>query len=138
MSRWTPFLIMLLVLPATGLLQGCRGDDLGDLQGFRVDIAMAPTPPIVGPNRLVLSISDPEGNPVQGADVRLEGTMSHAGMVPVIRGAEEEGGGRYRIDDFEFTMGGDWILLVHVTLPDGRTGTLRRDTRAIAPRDTSS
>jgi len=118
-------------------LSGCRGDATADLKGFRVDVAMAPTPPVMGPNRVVLTLSDPGGAPVLDASVTLEGTMAHAGMVPVIREAEPDGAGRYRSDDFEFTMGGDWILLVHVILPDGRKGTLRRDTRVVAPRDPS-
>jgi hypothetical protein len=127
--------LRVLVVAAFLALPGCRGGDVGDLDGFRVDVAMAPTPPVVGPNRMVLSLRDPAGEPVVGATVRLEGTMTHAGMVPVIREAAVDGPGRYRIDDFEFTMGGDWILLVHVTLVDGRAGTLRRDTRAVSPRD---
>lgn len=129
---WVLILILsLITLPA------CRGDDVGDLRGFRVDVAMAPTPPIVGPNRIVLNLLDADGAPVQDAKVELEGTMAHAGMVPVSRMADPDGAGRYRADDFEFTMGGDWILLVHVTLADGRKGTLRRDTRVVSPRDDS-
>jgi hypothetical protein len=124
-------LLVILFLPA------CRGDDVGDLRGFRVDVAMAPTPPVVGPNRIVLNLLDADGAPVQEAKVELEGTMAHAGMVPVRRMTDPDGAGRYRADDFEFTMGGDWILLVHVTLADGRKGTLRRDTRVVSPRDTS-
>jgi len=124
----TLFLIILL-------LPGCRGDDVGDLRGFRVDVAMAPTPPVVGPNRIVLNLTDAGGAPVLDAEVELEGTMAHAGMVPVIVRTSPDGAGRYRADAFEFTMGGDWILLVHVTLADGRKGTLRRDTRVVSPRN---
>ncbi len=127
-----------ILLAGVLMLPACRGDDVGDLDGFRVDIAMAPTPAIVGPNRMVLTLRDASGEPVRDASVTLEGTMAHAGMVPVIHEATGDGPGRYRIDDFLFTMGGDWILLVHVTLPDGRTGTLRRDTRAVSPRDGST
>ncbi|TVP47104.1 MAG: hypothetical protein EA350_05990 [Gemmatimonadales bacterium] len=126
---------LLLLLLAAGLaLPGCRGDAAGELQGFRLDVATAPTPPVTGPSRIVLTLSE-AGSRVEGATIRLEGTMTHAGMVPVVRDASPEGGGRYRVDDFEFTMGGDWILRAHVTLPDGRTGTLERDIRVITSPD---
>jgi hypothetical protein len=126
-----PLLLLLAAAGFTLALAGCRGDGAGELAGVRLDVATAPTPPVTGPSRIVLTLSE-GGERVEGATVRLEGTMTHAGMVPVVRDASPEGGGRYRVDDFEFTMGGDWILLAHVTLPDGRTGTLERDLRVIA------
>jgi len=132
MSSRAPRVLALLALLALG---GCRGDAAGDLRGFRLDVATAPTPPVVGPSRIVVTLTDDEGAAVAGATLRLEGTMTHAGMVPVFRDAAPEGGGRYRVDDFEFTMGGDWILLAHVALPDGRSGTLERQLRVISTPD---
>ena len=44
--------------------------------------------------------------------------MSHAGMVSVFAEAREVEPGRYR-GNLEFTMAGDWLLSVYVTLPDG-------------------
>jgi hypothetical protein len=131
-SSRAPRVLVLLALLALG---GCRGDTAGDLRGFRLDVATAPTPPVVGPSRIVVALTDDQGAAVAGATLRLEGTMTHAGMVPVLRDATPEGGGRYRVDDFEFTMGGDWILLAHVTLPDGRSGTLERQLRVISTPD---
>ena len=45
--------------------------------------------------------------------------MSHPGMNPVFGAAREIGAGRYQAS-IEFTMGGDWIMLVRVNLPDGQ------------------
>ncbi len=45
--------------------------------------------------------------------------MSHAGMVPVFTGARETEPGRYQ-STMELSMAGDWFILVHVTLKDGR------------------
>jgi YtkA-like len=45
--------------------------------------------------------------------------MSHAGMVPVFADARETEPGRYQAT-VELTMAGDWFILVHVTLTDGR------------------
>jgi len=49
----------------------------------------------------------------------LEANMSHAGMVPVFADAREEEPGRYQ-STMDLSMAGDWFILVHVTLPDGR------------------
>ena len=46
--------------------------------------------------------------------------MNHAGMVPVFADAVEIAPGRYRAD-LEFTMSGDWFILVRADLPDGRS-----------------
>jgi hypothetical protein len=40
-------------------------------------------------------------------------------MRPVFGEATEVGPGRYEAL-VEFTMGGDWIILIHITLSDGR------------------
>lgn len=45
--------------------------------------------------------------------------MSHAGMVPVFADARETEPGRYQ-STMELSMAGDWFILVHVTLKDGR------------------
>ena len=45
--------------------------------------------------------------------------MSHAGMVPVFADARETEPGRYQ-STVELTMAGDWFILVHITLTDGR------------------
>jgi hypothetical protein len=45
--------------------------------------------------------------------------MSHAGMVPVFAEARETESGRYQ-SGMELSMAGDWFILVHATLPEGR------------------
>ena len=57
--------------------------------------------------------------PVSGARVDLESNMSHAGMSPVSVDAKEIESGKYR-GTLQITMAGDWIVLVHITLPDGQ------------------
>ena len=46
--------------------------------------------------------------------------MNHAGMVPVFADARETAPGRYEAT-LNFTMAGDWFILVQARLPDGRT-----------------
>jgi hypothetical protein len=73
----------------------------------------------VGPATFSLKLSDSAAKPLTGARVTLEGNMTHAGMTPVYAGATEVEPGRYRAS-LEFTMGGDWVVLVHAALPDGQ------------------
>jgi hypothetical protein len=82
-------------------------------------LAPIPFPPIIGESRLVIQIADNMGNPIDDAQMAIRGSMSHAGMIPVL--AELEGGGKDGVYDvpFEWTMAGDWIVTVDVQLPDG-------------------
>jgi hypothetical protein len=73
----------------------------------------------MGEATLNLYLEDAEGNPVEGAQIQVKGDMTHAGMAPVLRDFEEFGDGVYRAD-FEWTMGGDWILTLRGPLADGR------------------
>ena len=57
--------------------------------------------------------------------------MSHAGMMPVFAEAQEIGNGSYRAT-LELSMAGDWIVLVHVTLADGRKVEQQFEIRVLA------
>ena len=80
---------------------------------------IAPQPPRVGAATIDLKLTDKNGAAVGGARVDLEGNMSHAGMAPVNGEAKEIETGKYR-GTLQLTMAGDWIVLVHITLPDGQ------------------
>jgi hypothetical protein len=58
------------------------------------------------------------GDVVSGAMLEVEGNMTHAGMEPVFTGVTEVAPGDYRAP-LEWTMGGDWLLTIRGTLPDG-------------------
>jgi len=89
-----------------------------------LDWRVFPDPPAAGPVRVSLVLVDgATGRPVQGAAVKLEGTMSHPGMQPVFGTAREVSPGNYEAP-LELTMGGDWFLLIDAKLPDG--GSLHR------------
>jgi hypothetical protein len=45
--------------------------------------------------------------------------MTHAGMAPVFGHASEVQPGRYR-SHLEFSMPGDWVILLHVKLASGQ------------------
>jgi hypothetical protein len=106
-------LSLLLVLTACG-----RGSK--DLPDVAVELLIEPEPPQLGPAAITVTLRDAGGEPLSGAEVELEGNMNHAGMVPVFADAVEVAPGRYQAN-LEFTMGGDWFILVRADLADGRS-----------------
>jgi len=110
-----PFVLMICI---SAFLSGCwKKAEPGPNVILRHDVA--PQPPRVGPATITVSIADAAGEPILGARVKLEGNMTHPGMRPVFGEAGEVGAGSYRAS-LEFTMAGDWIIIVRVDLRDGR------------------
>ena len=58
--------------------------------------------------------------------------MSHAGMSPVFDDAREIEPGRYQAH-LRFEMAGDWVILLHVTLPGGQKLERQIDVPAFDP-----
>ncbi len=56
--------------------------------------------------------------------------MSHPGMGPVFGKANETSPGSYRTQ-IDFNMGGDWIVLLHIKLADGRKIERQMDVRGV-------
>lgn len=112
-------LVLLLLIGILAI--GCeRGDGSStDAEDVQIEISVTPDPPQVGPATITVTLTDADGEPITGADLDIEGTMSHAGMEPVLSNTTGDETGQYVTDDFEFTMGGDWIIIVRGELPDG-------------------
>jgi hypothetical protein len=107
------------------LVVGCgriQTDPPADAAELLVDFSVEPTDPAVGPTQLRITLTDGNGQPVDDATLNIEGNMTHAGMTPVFAQASGGEDGQYLIP-FEWTMGGDWIVTVEVTLADGRAVT---------------
>lgn len=84
-----------------------------------VDLQIEPSPPKVGQAEIVLHLTESSGEPLEGGTLEVEGNMNHAGMKPVFATLTETEPGRYA-GNLEFTMAGDWFLLVTGQLADGR------------------
>jgi YtkA-like len=91
----------------------------GRAPAFSMEHEITPQPPRVGPASVTLRLTDAAAKPVVGAHIAIEGDMSHPGMSPVFGEAKESATGRYE-GQIDFAMAGDWVLLFHITLPDGR------------------
>ncbi len=83
------------------------------------DQHVTPQPTQVGPITVSFHLNN-SAKPVTGAQVSLEGDMTHAGMAPVFGDAHEVAPGQYQ-GQLTLTMGGDWVVLMHITLPDGHS-----------------
>ncbi len=111
--------VCLLALCALSLLLAACGEAEESLPDVSVELTVSPDPPQVGPATVVVILQD-DGQAIGGAEMNLEGTMTHAGMVPVFADAVETSPGQYKAA-LEFTMGGDWVIIVRAVLADGRT-----------------
>lgn len=113
------------------LLSGCRQqkDSAPDLT---LAHEISPQPPRVGQVAIALRLMDASGKPLTGAVMKLEGNMSHAGMVPVFADAQETEPGRY-LGTLEFSMAGDWYVVVTGTLPNGRKFERQLEVKGVAP-----
>jgi hypothetical protein len=84
-----------------------------------LDHDISPQPARVGPVTVTIRLTDIARKPITAAQIAIEGEMSHPGISPVFARAKELGEGRYQ-GQIDFAMAGDWVLLFHITLPDGR------------------
>ena len=64
--------------------------------------------------------------------IAIEADMSHAGMSPVFAHLKESEPGRYQTG-LEFPMAGDWVVLLHITLPDGKKLERQIDVKGVRP-----
>ena len=111
----------ILILLAFALIACRPAEQQVEGAGLVVSVEVEGTPRL-GTTPLTV-VLERDGEAVAGAEVRVTGDMTHAGMVPVLRDTVEVEPGVYRAADFEFTMAGDWIITADVTLPGGDRAT---------------
>jgi len=63
-------------------------------------------------------LKDKTNSPIENAQVKVEATMNHAGMVPIFADASAQPGGIYK-SRIRLTMNGDWILFLTIKKADG-------------------
>jgi hypothetical protein len=110
-----------LTILLLALLIGCGGRESAAVNDTGVVVTATAGATAVGDTTLDVMLTDANGQPVTEAVVQVRGDMSHAGMTPVLRTAVAGQPGLYHAP-FTWTMGGDWVVTVEFTLPDGRIG----------------
>jgi hypothetical protein len=98
-----------------------------------IDHNISPNPARVGPATVSLRLADAFAKPIIGARIAIEADMSHPGMSPLFTEATEIQPGRYQAH-LEFPMAGDWVILLHVTLADGRKLERQINARGVLPK----
>jgi len=99
-------------------LVGCASSSTAP-DDFSFTCASDPAPPHVGANSFTITLTNNGGAPLTGARIALEGDMTHPGMSPVFGESKEIAPGKYQ-DTLDLTMRGDWTILFHITLANGR------------------
>lgn len=111
-------LILFLLLTLVGCRESAQPTPTAAPDAPRLTLAVDPDPPAVGDAALVIALTDPAGQPIDGAQITVRGDMNHAGMQPVFGLSAGSESGVYRVP-FRWTMGGDWIVTITAVLPDG-------------------
>jgi hypothetical protein len=127
MARWFPGFACAVVL----FMAGCSRP-VEPTAFVAIEHQISPDPARVGPPIVTLKLADATGRPVTGAHIAIETDMSHAGMSPGFAVAKEVEAGSYKAP-VEFQMAGDWVILLHVTLPDGKKLERQIDVRGVRP-----
>lgn len=109
------FISMLFVVSALLVACGSAATPTDTTSSKPVNIKMEtnPTPAMMGDMELVLTITDADGKPIEGATVDV--SAKHTDMSGMDMGgtATDQGSGRYSIKS-NFSMSGKWKLTVYV------------------------
>jgi hypothetical protein len=123
--------IFMAACVATLAAAGCRSAvDVGTAKDISVQLKISPQPVRVGEATIEIRLADASARPVTHAKISVEGDMSHPGMSPVFGTAIETSPGIYTTH-LDFNMGGDWVVLSHIVLPDGRKMEHQMDVRGV-------
>ncbi|MDO9301236.1 MAG: FixH family protein [Anaerolineales bacterium] len=106
-----------MIVGLTVLLAACGGsapaEETASSKDVNIVVASNPSPAMVGDVELQLTITDANGNPIEGAKVDVGAdhpAMAGMGMSGL---ATEQGGGKYSIKA-NFSDPGDWKLTIYV------------------------
>jgi YtkA-like len=122
------------LIVALSLFPGCSKPHVDETTpGLAIKHQISPYPPRVGTDTLTLNLANATGTPITKARIALEADMLHPGMAPRSFDVKEVGGGQYQAQ-MQFEMAGDWVVLLHVTLPDGNTLNRQFDVTGVQPK----
>ena len=122
---------LIVALMACAVAAACARPDAG--ADVRVAWTIEPAPPSTGAATVAeLTLKDEQQQPIRGARLQLEAHMSHPGMSPVTTPLAETGNGVYA-GRLQFSMAGDWLLVVSGQLADGTRFTRQLEVPGVQP-----
>jgi hypothetical protein len=124
-------LVMAAIVFALAFEIGCHKQP-NTSSGVVVEFQINPEPVRVGPVIIGFTLTDASNHPLTGARIAVEADMSHAGMGPVFEQANEVQPARYEAH-LSLAMAGDWIILLHGTLPNGEKLERQFEVRDVRP-----
>ena len=130
--RAASWFFLVLTIASVLCTIGCRNRSSAG-QGIAVRNEISPWPARQGEATVSFQLADSNAYPVSHARISVEGDMAHPGMAPVFSDAHETSPGSYEAH-VNFSMGGDWVLLLHVTLADGRKFDKQVDVKGVESR----
>lgn len=110
-------IIFIGVLVLSTLLAACSSAatpvETTSSKPVNIKVETSPTPAVMGDMEVVLTITDADGKPIEGATVDV--SAKHTDMSGMDMGgtATDQGSGRYSINA-NFSMSGNWKLTVYV------------------------
>jgi membrane fusion protein, copper/silver efflux system len=116
MRRAALVLGLLLVAAACSQPPAGQSTSAGDL---KVGLALAPDPPTTGDNRLLVTLREASGKPVDGARLAFQYDMPAMGSMAEMKGGgttQSLGNGRYSIS-YPLQTNGDWTLTLGIEAP---------------------
>ena len=99
------------------LLAACGGAatpaDTIPAKPVNITVSTNPNPVVAGDAELVFTITDPDGNPIEGATVDVSADHTDMTGMNMNGAATDQGGGKYAINA-NFSMSGNWKITVYV------------------------
>jgi len=123
-------LLLITCLVAIGAA-GC-GHTADLSQGISIREEISPQPARVGDAMVSVQLSDRTAAPIAKAAIMVEAEMNHPGMEVYFKAATETTPGHYEAP-ITFNMAGDWVVLLHITLADGKKMERHFDVRGVVP-----
>ncbi|HTM00550.1 MAG TPA: efflux RND transporter periplasmic adaptor subunit [Candidatus Omnitrophota bacterium] len=122
-GRWIPVLAALLLAAAAGCSRKTTtaASEARSIGVFRIAAESRPARPVVGDNRLVVTLQDSSGNPVVGAKIDMSAVMEAMGTMPRMQSrgvVTETRSGVYEIK-YGLAMTGEWDLNLAIRAPGG-------------------
>lgn len=114
------FVSLLVVLSVLLAACGSSTTPIAESSGKPVNIQVEsnPSPAIVGDAELIFTITDAQGNPIEGARVDVSADHTDMSGMGMSGAATDQGAGKYSINA-NFSMSGNWKLTVYVRNDSG-------------------
>ncbi len=112
------FIFIGLLVGISVLLAACGGavtptNDTSSSKPVNIKVETNPNPAMMGDLELILTITDAEGDPIEGAKVDVAADHTDMMGMGMSGPATDQGSGKYSINA-NFSMSGNWKLKVYV------------------------